>query len=253
MNPALKPTKKEIVTEFRTREILAAARRLMQSRGVEAVTMEEIAAAAGVAKGTVYLYFQGKEDLIQALISQVGENILVRDRGDRAGKPGSTGEDSTGGLRAPGLPDARSGLCSRPMPGICSGAGGERPRPTGSHLQEMEEKFVNTGDQVVCRRHRMRASLFRPTPGSSPFYCGAWCGRWAITRWRKARKTAVKEALPVLLTLLSSGCWPGNPKPPQRWPLMKSSKLCRLVLLGLVDLELWPSCPRPRPPRPAWT
>ena len=77
MNPALKPTKKEIVTEFRTREILAAARRLMQSRGVEAVTMEEIAAAAGVAKGTVYLYFQGKEDLVQALISQVGENILA--------------------------------------------------------------------------------------------------------------------------------------------------------------------------------
>ena len=51
MNPPSKPTKKEIVTEFRTREILAAARRLMQSRGVEAVTMEEIAAAAGVLNG----------------------------------------------------------------------------------------------------------------------------------------------------------------------------------------------------------
>ena len=77
MNPSSKPTKKEIVTEFRTREILAAARRLMQSRGVEAVTMEEIAAAAGVAKGTIYLYFQGKEVLVQALISQVGEQILA--------------------------------------------------------------------------------------------------------------------------------------------------------------------------------
>ena len=91
MNPALKPTKKEIVTEFRTREILAAARRLMQSRGVEAVTVEEIAAAAGVAKGTVYLYFQGKEDLIQALMTQVGEN-LIQDLETLLAKPGTTGE-----------------------------------------------------------------------------------------------------------------------------------------------------------------
>ena len=77
MNSPPKPTKKEIVTEFRTREILDAARRLLQSRGVEAVTMEEIAAAAGVAKGTIYLYFQGKEDLIQDLITQVGEQMLA--------------------------------------------------------------------------------------------------------------------------------------------------------------------------------
>lgn len=76
MNPPSKPTKKEIVTEFRTREILDAARRLLQSRGVESVTMEEIAAAAGVAKGTIYLYFQGKEDLVYALLSQSGEKLI---------------------------------------------------------------------------------------------------------------------------------------------------------------------------------
>ncbi len=74
MQPVTKTTKKEIVTEFRTREILAAARRLMQSRGgVEALTMEEIATAAG-AKGTVYLYFHGKEDLVYALLSQSGKS-----------------------------------------------------------------------------------------------------------------------------------------------------------------------------------
>ena len=39
--------------------------------------MDEIAGAAGLAKGTLYLYFQSKDDLIEALISQVGENILL--------------------------------------------------------------------------------------------------------------------------------------------------------------------------------
>jgi len=76
MPAPLKATKKEIVTAFRTREILAAARTLLEQRGPEAMTMEEIAAAAGVAKGTLYLYFQSKDDLILALITQVGENIL---------------------------------------------------------------------------------------------------------------------------------------------------------------------------------
>ena len=76
MPASLKATKKEIVTAFRTREILAAARSLLEQRGPEAMTMEEIAAAAGVAKGTVYLYFQSKDDLILALITQVGENII---------------------------------------------------------------------------------------------------------------------------------------------------------------------------------
>ncbi len=70
-----KPTKKEVVTAFRTREILAAAREVMERRGVETATMEEIAQVAGVAKGTLYLYFASKEDLIHALMSQVGENI----------------------------------------------------------------------------------------------------------------------------------------------------------------------------------
>src|SRR5512143_1693610 len=77
MSQPLKTTKKEMVTAFRTREILAAARDVIERRGLEAVTMEEIALAAGVAKGTIYLYFQGKDDLIQALISQVGEHILA--------------------------------------------------------------------------------------------------------------------------------------------------------------------------------
>jgi len=70
-------TKKEVVAAFRTREILAAARRLMEQQGVDTLTMEEIAQAAGLAKGTLYLYFQSKDDLIQALLSQVAEAIIA--------------------------------------------------------------------------------------------------------------------------------------------------------------------------------
>lgn len=71
-----KPTRKAILAQFRTREILAAARQVMELRGVETATMEEIAQAAGVAKGTVYLYFRSKDELIYALMSQVGEDLL---------------------------------------------------------------------------------------------------------------------------------------------------------------------------------
>ena len=70
-------TKKEVVAAFRTGEILAAARNLMDRQGADALTMDEIAAAAGVAKGTLYLYFQSKDELILALLSQVGETMAL--------------------------------------------------------------------------------------------------------------------------------------------------------------------------------
>ena len=70
-------TKKELVAAFRTNEILAATRRLMEQKGVDSLTMDEIAQAAGVAKGTIYLYFQSKDELVQALLSQVGDNIAL--------------------------------------------------------------------------------------------------------------------------------------------------------------------------------
>lgn len=70
-------TKKEVVAAFRTNEILAATRRLMEQKGVDSLTMDEIAQSAGVAKGTIYLYFQSKDELVQALLSQVGEGLAL--------------------------------------------------------------------------------------------------------------------------------------------------------------------------------
>jgi TetR/AcrR family transcriptional regulator, fatty acid metabolism regulator protein len=50
--------------EARRREILASAVRVFASHGFTDARIRDIAAGAGVAEGTIYLYFEGKEDLL---------------------------------------------------------------------------------------------------------------------------------------------------------------------------------------------
>lgn len=51
----------------RREEILAAALDCFARRGVDGTTMQELAEAAGMAAGTVYLYFPSKEHVLAAL------------------------------------------------------------------------------------------------------------------------------------------------------------------------------------------
>ncbi|HLY61776.1 MAG TPA: TetR/AcrR family transcriptional regulator [Terriglobia bacterium] len=66
--PVLGKTKQEVLTEFRTAEILEAARRVFAERGFHEATVDDIAEAAGVAKGTVYLYYHSKRDIYWAAL-----------------------------------------------------------------------------------------------------------------------------------------------------------------------------------------
>ena len=52
----------------RREAILAAALDEFSSRGFEAARLDDVAKRAGVAKGTIYLYFRDKENLFQELI-----------------------------------------------------------------------------------------------------------------------------------------------------------------------------------------
>jgi AcrR family transcriptional regulator len=56
-------TKHDVVLEFRHAEILDAARKLFARKGFNEASVDEIAQAAGVAKGTVYLYYPSKREL----------------------------------------------------------------------------------------------------------------------------------------------------------------------------------------------
>ena len=61
-------TRKEVIKEFRTAELLEAARRVFGKKGFHAATVEDIATAAGVAKGTVYLYYRSKQEVYWAAL-----------------------------------------------------------------------------------------------------------------------------------------------------------------------------------------
>jgi AcrR family transcriptional regulator len=54
----------------RPAEILAAALALFAERGFAATRLADVAARAGVTKGTLYLYFDNKEELFKAVVRQ---------------------------------------------------------------------------------------------------------------------------------------------------------------------------------------
>ncbi|MDP4005040.1 TetR/AcrR family transcriptional regulator [Methylobacterium sp. NEAU K] len=68
------------------RQILEGARTVFLSAGFDGASMGEIARAAGVSKGTLYVYFDSKEDLFEALIilekSGLAEALFALDADD---------------------------------------------------------------------------------------------------------------------------------------------------------------------------
>ena len=59
--------------DARPQELLAAALDLFVERGFAATRLDEVARSAGVSKGTLYLYFESKEELFKAVIR---ENVV---------------------------------------------------------------------------------------------------------------------------------------------------------------------------------
>jgi AcrR family transcriptional regulator len=52
------------------RQIVEGARAVFLSQGFDAASMNDIARAAGVSKGTLYVYFKDKEQLFEAIVMQ---------------------------------------------------------------------------------------------------------------------------------------------------------------------------------------
>lgn len=97
----------------RPQELLDAALGLFVERGLAHTRAEDVAALAGVSKGTLYLYYPSKDDLFKAVVRQhltemivAGEDLFARHNGSMSEllhKLGDTWWERVGASRAAGL------------------------------------------------------------------------------------------------------------------------------------------------------
>lgn len=58
--------------------ILLSSRKLIEEIGFSALTMDKVAQKAGIAKGTLYIYFKDKNELVEKVLSQGFEVMFER-------------------------------------------------------------------------------------------------------------------------------------------------------------------------------
>ena len=64
------PTRKEVLSEFRRSGILRAARKVFARHGYDGATMDDVAEACSIAKGTLYLYFKSKRQIYLGVLKE---------------------------------------------------------------------------------------------------------------------------------------------------------------------------------------
>lgn len=77
MSPDTKPeTKEEVLETYRRAEIARAAHRVLARRGPAGLSMQAVADEAGVAKGTLYLYFKDREALLDYAVDDTFGELM---------------------------------------------------------------------------------------------------------------------------------------------------------------------------------
>jgi TetR/AcrR family fatty acid metabolism transcriptional regulator len=71
-------TKADVVEEFRKESICDAAMRVVARKGMKSVTVQDIADEAGVAKGTVYIYFQSRDEILARTMEGATEKLVEK-------------------------------------------------------------------------------------------------------------------------------------------------------------------------------
>jgi len=72
-----KQERKKAMEAFTRQGVLDAVIGLLMRDGVQGITMDRVAMEAGVAKGTLYVYFKNKEEILDAAIEASFEPLIV--------------------------------------------------------------------------------------------------------------------------------------------------------------------------------
>lgn len=165
----------------RRNAILDAADRLLADNPERIVSMAEVATAASLAKGTMYLYFPSKEELLLALHERHGE-LMFEDMFTLLEGPGPVGFDEVFAIVRRHMVDGPTYL---PLASLCFGlmergippeAGVEFKARVAQQLQRagagLENHFpsLNHGDGVALLMHSYALTvglwqMLHPRPG----------------------------------------------------------------------------------------
>jgi AcrR family transcriptional regulator len=77
-----------MVRADKRRQIMQAAERLCASRRIHEITMDDVAASAGVGKGTIYRYFRDKDDLFLQIVNSGFDELCELVEREGRGQPG---------------------------------------------------------------------------------------------------------------------------------------------------------------------
>ncbi len=75
---AMPRPKNPTIRETRQQQILLAARTIFATQGLAEARMDDVAQRCGLSKGTLYLYYKNKDDLIAGLLESTFNDLLIQ-------------------------------------------------------------------------------------------------------------------------------------------------------------------------------
>ncbi len=153
--------------EARPAEIIAAALDSFAERGFAGTRLDDIAARAGVTRGTLYLYFSSKEELFKAVVRQSIVPIIAR------------GEEMVAHSREPAaellsklllsIPAAVAGSPVSAIPKLVISEARNFPDLAQFYLEEVVRRGRRLLKSIVARG--VERGEFRPVDTDYIFYC----------------------------------------------------------------------------------
>lgn len=132
----------------RPAEIIAAALTVFAEKGFAAAKLDEIARRAGVAKGSLYLYFETKEDLFRAVAQTAILPIL------QTIEEGAERFDGHFAELAPGLLSRAVAVADSPLPAVVRmviGESGNFPDLARIWHDDVVSKIIGSVSRIILR------------------------------------------------------------------------------------------------------
>ena len=90
--PRLSEARKELLTTMMKESIFEAATSVLSEHGLDGTTMNRVAAAADLAKSSLYDYFPSKDELLEFVSDRLVAAFHAGRRGNPAGRPACAAE-----------------------------------------------------------------------------------------------------------------------------------------------------------------